>query len=98
MPRPPWRGEGRNNMKYICPLIVVSNINRSRNFYEHILGQKVKYDFGEDVTFEGDFSIHLEEHFKSLLGNEHNEILKKANNFELYFEVEDVELTMKSLM
>ena len=45
-------------MRYICPLIVVSDIKRSRQFYESLLGQKVKYDFGENVQFEGDFSIH----------------------------------------
>ena len=50
-------------MKYICPLIVVKDIEASRNFYENVLGQKLKYDFGENITYEGDFSIHLEEHY-----------------------------------
>lgn len=78
-------------MKYICPLIVVSDIKSSRDFYERILGQKVKYDFGENVQFEGDFSIHLEKHYKELLGNGNREIKKKANNFELYFETNKID-------
>ncbi len=78
-------------MKYICPLIVVSDIKTSREFYENVLAQKVKYDFGENVEFEGDFSIHLEEHYKNLLGNENAEIIKKANNFELYFETDEID-------
>lgn len=57
------------NMKYICSLITVSDMKRSRHFYEHILSQKVKYDFDEDITFHGDFAIHLHTHFKELNDN-----------------------------
>ena len=46
-------------LKFICPLIVVEDIERSRAFYEQLLGQRVMFDFGQDVQFEGDFSIHL---------------------------------------
>lgn len=84
-------------MKYICPLIVVKDIEASRNFYENVLGQKLKYDFGENITYEGDFSIHLEEHYKTLLGNEHSQILKKANNFELYFETDELDNLIRKL-
>lgn len=80
-----------DKMKYICSLIVVQDIEASRNFYEKVLGQKVKYDFGENVQFEDGFAIHLEQHYKKLLGDEHGEIKKKANNFELYFETDEVE-------
>lgn len=71
-------------MKYICPLVVVDDIKRSRYLYESILGQTVKMDFGENVTFEGDFSIHQRDHFQSLIGNK--SVIKKSNSFELYFE------------
>lgn len=82
-------------MKYICSLITVSDINRSRNFYENLLNQKVKYDFGENVTFHGDFAIHLQSHFKELIDNK--EILHGGNNFELYFEYDNVEQIVKEL-
>ncbi|HUW63372.1 MAG TPA: VOC family protein [Spirochaetia bacterium] len=75
-------------MKFVCSLIVVEDIKQSRNFYENILGQKVKYDFGEDIVFEGDFTIHLESHLKRLLGIE---VTKQSNNFELYFETDRLE-------
>jgi hypothetical protein len=42
-------------MKFICPLIVVSNMEIFRSFYENILNQKVQYDFGENVSFEAAF-------------------------------------------
>lgn len=82
-------------MKYICPLITVSDIEKSRHFYENILGQKIKYDFGENITFQGDFAIHLKSHFKELIDNK--EINQGGNNFELYFEYDDVEKLVKSL-
>lgn len=84
-------------MQYICPLIVVKDITVSRQFYEEVLGQKIKYDFGENVTFEGDFSIHLEKHYQGLLGDEHGPILKKANNFELYFETTELDTIIPRL-
>lgn len=83
------------NMKYICSLITVSDIKRSRYFYENLLNQKVKFDFGENVTFHGDFSIHLQSHFKELIDNK--EIKQGGNNFELYFEYDKVEDIVKAL-
>ncbi|KJS81048.1 MAG: glyoxalase [Peptococcaceae bacterium BICA1-8] len=71
-------------MKYVCSLIVVKDVQRARVFYEK-LGQKVKNDFGENVEFYGGIAIHLEEHFEKLLRIGKNNILKKSNNFELYF-------------
>ena len=49
-------------MKYVCPLITVSDMKQSRDFYENLLDQKVKHDYGESVTFYGDFAIHLQNH------------------------------------
>jgi len=85
-------------MQYICSLIVVEDVTKSRYLYENILGQKVKTDFGENVAFECGFAIHQEQHFKSLI--ERKEIKKESNAFELYFEDDDVkkyEVVIKSL-
>lgn len=82
-------------MKFISPLITVSDIKRSRNFYENLLNQKVKFDFGENVTFQGDFSIHLRTHFQELIDN--REIRPGGNNFELYFEYDDVDQIAQKL-
>lgn len=78
-------------MKFVCPLIVVKDIEQSKNFYQNILNQKVKYDFGENITFEGDFAIHLKSHYLKLLKNDSCKIIKQSNNFELYFETDDIE-------
>ncbi len=85
-------------LKFIAPLILVEDINRSRAFYEQILGQMVKFDFGEDVQFEGDFSIHQREHFQSLLGDEPAyPVTRKANWGEFYFETDEIEAVEQRL-
>ncbi len=75
-------------MNYICALITVSDIKRACYFYEQVLNQKVKYDFGENVTFHGDFAIHLQSHFMGLINRE---VTSGGNNFEIYFESDDIE-------
>jgi len=75
-------------VKFVCPLITVADMKVSRNFYENILGQTVEADYGENVSFGG-FAIHLQPHFKMLINNK--EIVSGANNFELYFEYDNLE-------
>mgnify|MGYP005833249061 FL=1 len=82
-------------MKYVCPLITVSDMKVARDFYENLLDQKIKYDFGESVTFHGDFAIHLQDHYKNLIDN--REIKSGGNNFELYFESDTIELIVEKL-
>jgi catechol 2,3-dioxygenase-like lactoylglutathione lyase family enzyme len=81
-------------IKFVCPLITVADMKISRNFYENILEQTVTTDYGRNVGFEG-FAIHLRSHFKTLINNK--EIVTSGNNFELYFEYDDVEQICKKL-
>jgi catechol 2,3-dioxygenase-like lactoylglutathione lyase family enzyme len=71
-------------MKFICCLLAVDDVARSRRFYEEILGQKVKMDFGENITFEGDFALHKAAHYRQLIDGK--EICFGGNTGELYFE------------
>jgi extradiol dioxygenase family protein len=75
--------------KYICPLVVVTDIIKAKQFYGQVLGQEIKYDFGENVAFHGDFAIHDEKHFSELIENK--TIVRKSNSFELYFEDDEFE-------
>ncbi|HEX3037445.1 MAG TPA: VOC family protein [Oscillospiraceae bacterium] len=84
-------------MKFNCPLIVVKSIKKSREFYEKVLNQKVIMDFGENITFEGDFSLQSKESWQGFIDKNEDEILQKSNNFELYFEEEDFEKFMSHL-
>ncbi|MEL7655067.1 MAG: VOC family protein [Bacillota bacterium] len=73
-------------MKYKLPLIVVEDMERSRKFYEEILGQKVILDFGANITFAGDFSLQTKDSWRTFIGDYEDTIIFRPNNFELYFE------------
>lgn len=75
-------------MKFMCSLIVVEDINKSRYLYEKVLGQTVKDDYGENVSFKGGFAIHQKSHFEELLNER---VVPKSNSFELYFEANNIE-------
>lgn len=78
-------------MKFVCSLILVEDIERSREFYEKTLKQKVKYDFGANVSFEGGFAIHLKNHFEQVAKIKDScSVLLGSNSFELYFETEKI--------
>jgi catechol 2,3-dioxygenase-like lactoylglutathione lyase family enzyme len=78
-------------VKFKCSLFAVEDIDLSRRFYEEILEQKVKYDFGENVTFYGDFAIQESNHYSNMIKIDRNEIIRKSNSCELYFETEDLD-------
>lgn len=87
-----------NGVRLACSLITVRDMARSRDFYERILSQKVKYDFGENVTYEGDFALHEEKHFRSLLGEGAAPSgTGTGHDFELYFETDDIEAIVRKL-
>jgi len=81
-------------VKFVCSLITVADIKRSRDFYERVLGQKVEADYGENVSFGG-FTIHLRPHFEMLIDNK--KIVIGGNNIELYFEYDNVEQVVDKL-
>jgi uncharacterized glyoxalase superfamily protein PhnB len=85
-------------LKYMGPLIAVEDIAVSRRFYEGCLGQKVKYDFGVNVTFEGDFSIHSKASLAELLaGGEQVAFNPGAHEGELTFETDEIEMIEQKL-
>jgi catechol 2,3-dioxygenase-like lactoylglutathione lyase family enzyme len=76
-------------MKFICSIIVVEDIARSRKLYENLLGQKVIADFGEfNVAFAGGLALYKRSLYQDLIGE--SRITSQSNNFELYFEEDDL--------
>ncbi len=79
-------------IKYICPLITVQDIGKSRKFYEEVLNQELEIDHGANITFKGGLAIHDVEHFQGLLGKSSPINIPGEKNFmELYFESEDLD-------
>lgn len=79
-------------MKFIGPIILVENLERSRDFYEKKLKQKVIYDFGVNVSFEGNLAIHLRSHFEEVhLRKGFNNVIFGSNSVDLNFETEELD-------
>ncbi len=76
-------------MKFHCAMLVVNDIQKSRRFYEEILGQKVILDFGENITFEGSFALQQKDLWLNFIHCSKHEVLQDSKNFELYFEEDD---------
>lgn len=84
-------------MKFQCPLFAVKDIAVCKEFYSGLLGQKLKYDFGENIVFEGDFSFQQKEHFAQMISVELSSVLTQSHNAELYFETDDFDVLTQKL-
>jgi hypothetical protein len=74
------------SIQYRTARLLVKNIGVSRKFYEALLGQKVEYDFGEDIVFKGGFTIHDANHFSHIVFQRLNPYVQDKlgkENFEL---------------
>lgn len=76
-------------MKFGGSLLAVNDVIASKAFYVSVLEQKIIFDMGTHVTFDGGFSI--QQNYSELIGLSENDILRKAHDFQLYFEVTDLE-------
>ncbi len=75
-------------MKFMCTIVVVDDVKKSRHLYEVLLKQKVITDFGEyNVAFEGGLALYKRELYQNII--KPHTILKQTNNFEIYFEETD---------
>ena len=66
-------------MRFICPLLVVKDIERSQAFYPTVLHSRVLADLGANVTMEGPFALQA------------GQIRYGGCQSELYFESEDLD-------
>ena len=82
-------------MKFVCPLIAVSDLEASKRFYGEVLGQEIAMDLGWNLSFSGGFAIQL--NFDKLLELEPDSVVKKSHNFELYFEEGDFDAFLNRL-
>ena len=82
-------------MKYMGTLITVSDIGRSRRFYESLFGLEVFQDYGKCVGFS--CGLSLMQDFGELAGIPDDEVIKGMNSTELYFEEDDMDGFLKKL-
>ena len=86
-------------MQFINPIPFVSDIGRSREFYETRIGLKVREDFGDFVLFETGFAIHegtsLQQTVWRNASVEHEPYGRR--NLLLYFEHDDVDAAFEAI-
>ena len=78
-------------MRFICPLLVVKDIERSQAFYPTVLHSRVLADLGANVTMEGPFALQTEESWLAFTGLQAGQIRYGGCQSELYFESEDLD-------
>jgi len=84
-------------MKFLNPLIVVSNMEKSKLFYYEMLGLKVIEDFGANVTLTGGIALQTKDSWSNFIHKEDSEIIFGGNESELYFEEDDFDSFNKRL-
>ncbi|MFA0815567.1 MAG: VOC family protein [Anaerofustis sp.] len=84
-------------MRFQCALFTVKDVSVSKAFYRDLLGQKLRYDFGENIVFEGDFSFQEKDHFAQMVSVDSDSIVVRPNNAELYFETDDFDDFIKRI-
>jgi len=81
-------------MKYCGTLISVVDMEKAKEFYEKVMEQKIVMDLGTHVSFENGLSLQSD--YDILVGVDF-EVHKQSNNFQLYFEVEDLDFWVAKL-
>lgn len=76
-------------MKYVCTLLAVTDMERSKRFYKDVLGLNVLADFGANVTLEGCITLQTAESWREFLGGRQADLPHHAG--ELYFEERDLD-------
>ena len=84
-------------MKYICTLIAVKDMEKSKKFYQDVLGLEVVGDFGANVTLTGGISLQTANTWKDFIHKQASEIIFGNNAAELYFEEDDIDAFVEKL-
>jgi len=78
-------------MKYKGTMLVVKDIEKSKDFYTKVLGLRVISDFGKNATFTGGVSVQTEASWMEFTKCGADFFKYQGNDIELYFEEENFE-------
>ncbi len=84
-------------MKFLNPVIVVSNLEKSKLFYSEVLGLKVVVDFGANVTLTDGIALQTKDSWSTFIHKQDSEIIFGGNESELYFEEDDFDSFIEKL-
>ena len=84
---------------YQSVVLLVKDIEKSKRFYNIILGQKIVMDFGRNVGFEGGLAIWERDYALNLIFQEKaKDTIVGGNNVEVYFETDDLDNLYRGLV
>ncbi len=82
-------------MKFKNPMLVVTDIDKSVEFYKKVFGFHVIMDFGANKTLTGGLALQTLETWQEFIGSE--DISFGANSSEIYFEEENFDAFAEKL-
>lgn len=85
------------DIRFRNAIIFTKDIERSKAFYNGLLGLVIKNDFGSFVMFEGNFSLHSADVFYEYLNKPYNGENMGRDNLDLYFTSDDLEAVQARL-
>ena len=76
-------------MQFKNPLLVVSDMGKSKKFYKDTLGLDIILDFGANVTLTGGLCLQTKETWMEFIDAKEEDIIFGGKNAEIYFEEDD---------
>lgn len=86
---------GGYSMQYKGTLIAVNDMEKSKEFYQELLGMHVVGDFGANVQLENGLFLQTKDTWKNFIAEK--EIKLEHNACELYFESQNMDAFLQSL-
>lgn len=84
-------------MQYSGPLLVVQDLEASRQFYSRVLGLDVLHDYGANLVLAGGLSLQTAESWLGFIGRPAEALGFGALDAELYFEEADFDGFLRKL-
>ena len=82
-------------MKFKNPLLAVSDMDKSVEFYKNVLGLRVITDFGANKTLTGGLCLQTLETWEDFISTD--KVVFGNNSFEIYFEEDDFDTFTEKL-
>ena len=82
-------------MKFKNPLLAVSDMDKSVEFYKNVLGLRVITDFGANKTLTGGLCLQTLETWEDFISTD--KVVFGNNSFEIYFEEDDFDTFINRL-
>lgn len=76
-------------MKLKNPMIIVTDLEKSKKFYKEVLGLRMIMDFGANITLTGGLCLQTKDSWLEFINASDNDITFGGNDAEIYFEEDD---------